>query len=184
MQKLNDGFRHLSEGLNILSIYEKRPTATLRKSERGVLERTGPPEMMVEKDSALVYQKMEISIGLDQDHSKISKVDRGQTGCYDEIIHFIGQSISFPPVQREFQQRHCESSSTQSAPPTDTTALKPLFLVPFSRDGSFINRINIFNHVNRLSEQHHRIALSGIGGIGSVALLSTEFCYYQRLKYV
>ena len=57
MQKLNDGFRYLSEGLDILSIYEKRPTATLRNSECGGLERTGPLEMMVEKDSALSIKK-------------------------------------------------------------------------------------------------------------------------------
>ena len=172
IHKLNDGFRYLCEGLDILSIYEKRPTATLRNSECGELERTGPPEMMVEKDSALLYQKREIHFGLDQDHSKISKVDRGQNGCYDVIIDFIGQSISSTSAQRDTLQRHCESSS-QSAPLTDTRVLKPLFLVPFGRDDSFINRIDVFNHINRLSRQHHRIALSGIGGIGSVSLLSS-----------
>ena len=46
---------------------------------------------------------------------------------------------------------------------------KPLFLVPFDRDDSFINRIGIFNDINRLLKQHSRVALSGIGGIGSVA---------------
>lgn len=47
-------------------------------------------------------------------------------------------------------------------------ALKPLFLIPFDRDTSFINRIEIFNDIRNHSKQHHRLALSGIGGIGSV----------------
>ena len=44
--------------------------------------------------------------------------------------------------------------------------LKPLFLVPFERDHSFIDRIEIFNDTNRHLKQRGRVALSGIGGIG------------------
>lgn len=50
--------------------------------------------------------------------------------------------------------------------PDLSKALKPLFLVPFSRDSSFINRIEIFENINRYIKQHRRLALSGIGGIG------------------
>ncbi len=99
VQRLNDGFRHVCEDLDILTIYEKKPTATLRKSKSGALERTGPPEMMVEKDAALLYLLKEIPIGLDQDHSRIAKVGRGQDGCYDDIVHFIRQSISSLPTR-------------------------------------------------------------------------------------
>lgn len=99
VQRLNDGFRHVCEDLDILTIYEKKPTATLGKSKSGALERTGPPEMMVEKDAALLYLLKEIPIGLDQDHSRIAKVDRGQDGCYDDIVHFIRQSISSLPTR-------------------------------------------------------------------------------------
>ena len=45
---------------------------------------------------------------------------------------------------------------------------KPLFLVPFDRDTSFINRVEIFDDIRKHSKQHRRLALSGIGGIGSV----------------
>ncbi len=115
MQRLNNGFRHLCEGLDILSLYEKKPTATLRISSSGGLERTGPLEMMVEKDSALLYLHNEISIGLDQDHSRIAKVDCGQNGCYNEIVHFIRQSISSASKRIEPQKSYHEFTPTGSA---------------------------------------------------------------------
>lgn len=58
-------------------------------------------------------------------------------------------------------------------------ALKPLFLVPFCRDDSFVNRIEIFNDINKLSKQHRRVAISGIGGVGSVRF--TEICSTAKL---
>ena len=112
IQRLNNGFRHVCEDLRILSVYEKIPTATLRKSNSGGLERTGSVEMMVEKDSALLYLKNETYIGLDQDHSTIAKIDRGQNGCYYEIVHFIRQSISSPSTWREPSQKYHEATLT------------------------------------------------------------------------
>ncbi len=63
-----------------------------------------------------------------------------------------------------------------SGPPSK--ARKSHFVVPFGRDDSFINRIEIFNHmnkyINKRSKQHHRLALSGIGGVGSVIFASNS----------
>ena len=213
MQRLNNDFRHVCQDLDVLAIYEKKPTATLRVSEAGRLERTGPLEMMVERDSALLYLEKEIPIGLEQDHSRIAKVDRGQNGCYDEIIHFIQQSISSASTRREPQQSYYSCSSVtldgrdvihqepsgqwinvsahsyRKLPAHNSYVLvknadlscpalpkrrKPLFLVPFGRDDSFIDRIEVFNDINEHSKQHRRVALSGIGGIGSVTL--TIYC--------
>ena len=56
-------------------------------------------------------------------------------------------------------------------------ASKPLFLVPFARDELFINRVDIFTKINKYIDQHHRVALSGIGGIGLVILAK----YYEKL---
>ena len=53
-------------------------------------------------------------------------------------------------------------------PPDLSKPLRWLFLVPFSRDNSFINRIEIFNDINKYIKQHRRLALSGIGGVGLV----------------
>lgn len=93
LERLNDGFRRVYEGVNILTIYEMEPTASLRRNELDTWERTGPPVMMVEKHSAILYLPMETRIGLNQDHSRIAKVDRGQNGCYDDICHFLQQSL-------------------------------------------------------------------------------------------
>ena len=93
LERLNDGFRHVYAGINILTIYEMEPSASLRKNEFDTWERTGPPVMMVEKQSAILYWPMETRIGLNQDHSRIARVDRGQNGCYDDICHFLQQSL-------------------------------------------------------------------------------------------
>lgn len=138
IQRLNNAFRHLCEGLDIFSIYEKRPTATLCKSESGGLERTGPLEMMVEKDSALLYLKNEMSLGLELDHSKIAKVVRGQNGCYDDIVHFLRQSISSSSAPREPQQSHPELSPLISAPLTARNSLSGLQPLPIRRHGSLV----------------------------------------------
>ena len=114
IQSLNNGFRHICENIDILTIYEKKPTATLRKSASGRLERTGPLEMMVEKDSALLYLKNEVHFGLDQDHSKIAKLDRSQNGCYDEIIHFIQKSLISSSTHIKSQQSRYESRDINS----------------------------------------------------------------------
>ena len=71
--------------------------------------------MMVEKDSALLYLNKEIHFGLDQDHSRIAKVDCGQNGCYDEIVHFIRQSISSASKPRKKQKTYHEFTPTGSA---------------------------------------------------------------------
>lgn len=138
IQRLNNAFRHLCEGFDILSIYEKRPTATLCKSESGSLERTGPLEMMVEKDSALLYLKNEMSIGLELDHSKIAKVVRGQNGCYDDIVHFLRQSISSPSAPREPQHSYPELPRLTSAPLTARNNLSGLSPLPLRRHGSIV----------------------------------------------
>ena len=116
IQRLNSQFPRSCKGLDILAIYEKKPTATLRGSNSGRLERTGPLEMMVEKDSALLYLAREIHIGLDQDHSRIAKVDRGQNGCYNEIVHFIRQSLTSDSTDIKFQRECCESHNIDSSP--------------------------------------------------------------------
>ena len=45
-------------------------------------------------------------------------------------------------------------------------AAKPLFLVPFSRDATFVDRVKIFEDIDEKSKTYHRISLSGIGGVG------------------
>ncbi len=70
-----------------------------------------------------------------------------------------------------------ENADLRSSDPP-SKARKSQFVVPFGRDDSFINRIEIFNHmnnyINKHSKHHHRLALSGIGGVGSVFFASNS----------
>lgn len=93
LTRLNDGFHRVYEDVSILTIYEMEPTASLCKNGFDTWERSGPPVMMVEKDSAILYWPTETRIGLNQDHSRIAKVERGQNGCYDDICHFLQRSL-------------------------------------------------------------------------------------------
>lgn len=68
-------------------------------------------------------------------------------------------------------------------PSGPSKALKPLFLVPFSRDDSFINRVEIFNDINKYIKQHRRLALSGIGGVGLVIFTPYTRSYNQWLRH-
>ena len=61
--------------------------------------------------------------------------------------------------------------------PAPSSALNPLFMVPFDRDDSFIDRNEIFTDVNKYIRRHGRAALLGIGGIGSVTLTG----YHEKL---
>lgn len=94
--------------------------------------------MMVEKDSALLYFKNEISIGLEHDHSKIVKVVRGQNGCYDDIVHFLRQSISSALAPREPLRSYHELPSLNLASLTVRDNLSGLQSLPIRRHGSLV----------------------------------------------
>ncbi len=115
LERLNDGFRRVYAGVNILTIYEMEPTASLRKNEFDTWERTGPPVMMVEKHSAILFLPMETRIGLNQDHSRIAKIDRGQNGCYDDICHFLQRSL--------ISTRNAEGMTIVNAPASHSSPL-------------------------------------------------------------
>ena len=138
IQRLNSSFRHFCEGLDILTIYEKKPTATLRRTDSGQLERTGSLEMMVEQESALLYLRTEVHIGLDQDHSKIAKVDRGQNGCYDEIVHFIRQSLVSDSTHTKSQRDYHESHDTDSSLTVARSAWPEPTPLPTQGSGSLV----------------------------------------------
>lgn len=45
-------------------------------------------------------------------------------------------------------------------------AVKHVFLVPFSKDAKFVDRIKTFEDIDEKFKTHRRISLSGIGGVG------------------
>ena len=56
--------------------------------------------------------------------------------------------------------------NTESGNLDPPKATKPLFLVPFSKDAGFVERIKTFEDIDEKSKAHRRISLSGMGGIG------------------
>lgn len=125
LRKLNDGFRRVYGVVDILTIYEMEPTPSLRKNESNIWERTGPPVMMVEKDSAILHWPIEVKIGLNQDHSRIAKVDRGQNGCYDFICHFLQKSLGFthePHMKPNFNPQPHSSALPSSSKDLSVTS--------------------------------------------------------------
>ncbi len=127
LERLNDGFRRVYEGVNILTIYEMEPTASLRRNELNTWERTGPPVMMVEKHSAILYWPMETRIGLNQDHSRIAKVDRGQNGCYDDICYFLQQSLI---STRKAEGMTIVNAPVSHSPPLPSSSTRDLIPTP------------------------------------------------------
>lgn len=149
LRRLNDGFGRAYNDVNILTIYEMEPTPTLRKGEFDIWEKTGLSVMMVENHSAILYWPMETRIGLNQDHSRIAKVDRGQNGCYDDICHFLQQSLLstdkaiMPIVNTRPLHSPASSSSAHKANIMRTVSTRPLHssaLPSSSKDGSVLSR--------------------------------------------
>ena len=58
------------------------------------------------------------------------------------------------------------NSSNQISPPRTAC-----FIVPFERDPKFIGREELITEIDRRFEVQKRVALAGIGGVGSVCLL-------------
>ena len=44
--------------------------------------------------------------------------------------------------------------------------VKPLFLVPFSKDTMFVDRIQVFQNLDEKIKAHRRVFLAGMGGVG------------------
>ena len=93
LTRLNADFKRLYGDFNILTIYEMRDTPSVRQREDGSWDKEGPLVTMVEKDSAILYWENEQTIGLTQNNRQIAKVNRGQSGCYNQIRGFILSSL-------------------------------------------------------------------------------------------
>ena len=93
LTRQNADFKNLYGDFNILTIYEMKDTPSVRQTKGGSWDRGGPLVTMVEKDSAILYWEKEQTIGVTQDHRQIARINRGQSGCYNQIRGFIKQSL-------------------------------------------------------------------------------------------
>lgn len=57
--------------------------------------------------------------------------------------------------------------------------VKPLFMVPFTKDPKLIDRIEIFKNIEERAKTQSRVALSGICGAGK-SQIAIEYCYRFR----
>lgn len=93
LTRQNADFKNLYGEFHILTIFEMKDTSSVRQAEDGSWDKDGPLVTMVEKDSAILYWEKEQTIGVNQDHRQIARIDRGQSGCYNQIRGFIKKSL-------------------------------------------------------------------------------------------
>lgn len=106
LQRINETFRHVAKGLDIVSLYETRPTR---------IGFDGNRIMVVEKDSSILGYPGEISKGLDADHHTVCKYADRDDPNYVTVCNFIRTQIS------NLQPSHKTGSraSIMSASPAD-----------------------------------------------------------------
>ncbi|KAK7710083.1 hypothetical protein SLS63_013049 [Diaporthe eres] len=125
LQRINETFRHVVKGLDIVSLYETRPTR---------IGFDGNRIMVVEKDSSILGYPGEISKGLDADHHTVCKYGDREDPNYVTVRNFIRTQISnlLP------RQKGGSRASIMSASPADIRELEKLFSVTEATDSDYI----------------------------------------------
>ncbi|KAA8893236.1 hypothetical protein FN846DRAFT_963294, partial [Sphaerosporella brunnea] len=77
----------------VVSFYEIRDTATVRKSNSGRLSRDGPEVEMVKKFSAHLYLSFEDRIPIDKDHTNMVKFDSQGDSDYQTVVNLMQECI-------------------------------------------------------------------------------------------
>lgn len=124
LQRINETFRHVAKGLDIVSLYETRPTRIGFDGNRIVTIPSSifcpdrvltTKQMVVEKDSSILGYPGEISKGLDADHHTVCKYADRDDPNYVTVCNFIRTQIS------NLQPSHKTGSraSIMSASPAD-----------------------------------------------------------------
>ncbi|KAI9704499.1 MAG: hypothetical protein M1820_005573 [Bogoriella megaspora] len=86
---LSSCFRQVVKNTPILTLYEMHLTPTVEQHPDGSWKKTGPPMMMVSKDSAVLSLPKETVVACQCDHSQIAKLRRGQSGHYNTVTRFL-----------------------------------------------------------------------------------------------
>ncbi|OBT60492.1 hypothetical protein VE03_10079 [Pseudogymnoascus sp. 23342-1-I1] len=155
----------------------KRPLFFIAHSFSGIIlahRRTGDFVTIVDADSALLQlpDSVEDKIPLDADHSMMIKFDnrnnRGYTSARDKLRQFHQDAPSV--VAARFLR-------AENRP-------KPSSMVPFQRDSAFVGREDILAEIGEKFEQaasqdHCRVALVGLGGIGK-SQIAIEYAHRLR----
>jgi hypothetical protein len=95
---LNETFPLVSENVKIITCFELRTTPTSLITPRGNWERTGPAEMMVDRDSACLYTENEDRIAIDENHSMTAKMSDQARRCYHAVKDRLSSHIRDAPA--------------------------------------------------------------------------------------
>lgn len=90
---LNESFARVCEDFKLITCYELNLTPTIRVDENGNWKRDGPPDMMVDRDSACLYVPNEERIPMQADHSAIAKMNDDPGSSYHSIKNAIANVV-------------------------------------------------------------------------------------------
>lgn len=113
LQRLNEQFRHIAPRLQIVSLYETRPTSLLIKSQI----------MVLEKDSSVLGYPGEISKPLDADHHGVCKFespdDPGYIAIRNILKSLVGKAAPLEAVDKGQSSCLAASLSVSETPEGD-----------------------------------------------------------------
>jgi hypothetical protein len=94
LRELREGFEHHLLQEKILTIFEHQETPTIRKKEDGKLDRHGDSVLRIDEKAACVFTANEVRVGINENHSKIARLQSVEGSPYHTIKHHMQDIIS------------------------------------------------------------------------------------------
>lgn len=157
-------------------VNEESASPTIQDVERASIQQDHSHMCKFENDSAPGFQLVTEAIQRYASHASETIVSRWKT---DKAEQDRRKQAEAEELLSGTLRRSEITASSSSTSPGSSKPLRPLFLVPFSQDDSFVNRAAIFNNMSKCRKQYGRLALSGIGGVGK-SQIAIEYCYRFR----
>ncbi|RDW62494.1 hypothetical protein BP5796_10796 [Coleophoma crateriformis] len=85
LTNLNEAFSRICREMPIITCFEMLQTPTVTVDENGIWKRNGPPDMMVDRDSACLYIPNEKRIPIHANHSIIAKLGNDPGSEYHSL---------------------------------------------------------------------------------------------------
>ncbi|EHK18734.1 uncharacterized protein TRIVIDRAFT_66772 [Trichoderma virens Gv29-8] len=116
LQTLDEHFSGVTtyQNIRILSAYETKRSATTKKNDKGQWRRDGPPDLLVNKSSA-IQKNSELYIPIDEDHSNLVKFGVDDQDCQAIItfMHSIGTNVTSHASQKSRAPVHFDPSADE-----------------------------------------------------------------------
>jgi serine/threonine protein kinase len=85
LRDLRESFKQHLLQEKILTVFEHRETRTIHQKEDGKLDRNGKPVLRIDEKAACVLSDNEVCVGIDEDHSKIARLQNSEGSPYHTI---------------------------------------------------------------------------------------------------